>query len=146
MKQVLLLLISLSTFFCEAQNSKTLYLEYNERMEIKNIDDKVELSFNLPANDNEPCIYNFAVDNLMTTENGIEALKFEDIKNELVDVDHSIKVHDLKELSKYDFCELQLLFADTERLILIKNIKGKFYQYSLMFLSSMRGWAKVNTH
>ena len=127
-----------------SQNKKPVFLMFDKNMLISNVDEKVKLKFGLQASDNESCIYNFEINNASKVGEGFDYFKFREIKNPISEEElKKGEVLTLEELSKYDFCDLQYLFADTDKLYLIKKIDGIIYKYKLSFWSSQRGWSTV---
>ncbi|WP_040280502.1 hypothetical protein [Psychroserpens damuponensis] len=145
MKHFIYLLMILFNFsFCQGQSEEPTYLLYEKDMRIENTNNRVLLSFGLQASDGRDCIYNFELDNL---SKDFEYLEFEEMKDELLNFDYKTNtILKLDELSKYDFCDLQILLADTKPLFLLKKVNGKLYKYRLVFMSSQRGWSRVDTN
>jgi hypothetical protein len=136
---LLFFFLNITTLF--AQNEDAIFLMHHKNMIILNVDETVKLSFDLAGNDEKDCIYNFEIDNM---SKDFKNLKFQDIKNLINEIDiKGKKVLTLTELSNYDFCELQILFADTRTMYLIKKEGNLFYKYKLLFRSSQRGWSLI---
>lgn len=144
LKSILLIIFYTAGVISFSQNENSTYLMYEKSMVITNIEEKVKLKFGIQANDNEPCIYNFNINNAPKVGGSFEYLKFNDIKN--LSSEEELKkgeVLTIEELLKYNFCDLQYLFADTENLYLIKKVDGVIYKYKLSFWSSQRGWSTI---
>lgn len=147
----ILLLYSLGI---NAQTSNdTLYIEFDEKITINEyVDDLkkvyVNLSFVIKSKIKDAnsrfTTYNFEVDNL--TNDFIEAT-FNEIeqvvsKREL----KKIKLKSLDDLSELSDCDLYFLLGDTKNIFLIRKRGNDYLKYKLIYLSTQRGWEKVNTN
>ncbi|WP_375235202.1 hypothetical protein [Winogradskyella sp.] len=107
-------------------------------MKITDSNERIKLSFNLAGSDGETSIYLFEIPNLGSN---FENLKFNDINDTITEQELKQKqLQSITKLAKLNFCELQYLLADTDKVFLIKKVNEINYIYNLVYWGTRRGW------
>jgi hypothetical protein len=153
MKLYISILLLFSIGINAQTSNDTLYLKFDEKITINEyVDDLkntyVNLSFvvksKIKDNNSRFTTYNFEIDNLAKDFNEVKFNEIEHIvsKTEL----EKIKLKSLDDLSELSDCDLYFLLGDTNNIFLITERGNHYLKYKLIYLSTQRGWEKVNTN
>ncbi len=143
-KNKLFVIILFMVKFSFSQENRSVYLMFNDDMIISEFGDEVTLKFTLNSHDSKPNTYNFKIHNLVE---GFKLAKFNEIKNPiLLDSINKKELFSLNDLSDMKPCKLHYFLSDVKTVYLIKELEEKYFKYSLIYWSTQRGWAPVNTN
>ena len=144
MKGITTFIILLFFIICYSQNEDSLYIKFDEKMEISYSKENMTLSFYTINSDLRGNKYNFKVSNMGKDFNLRE---FNEIKDTISEKDFAgIDLMTVEELSKMSPCDLHIMLSDLKSITLIKTVDNIHYKYELIYWSTQRGWSTVNTN
>ena len=129
---------------CYCQTEDSLYLEYNEKMNISDIKENLTISFDIIDSEKINNRYNFKVDNI---GKDFELKNFSDLKNSIKKEQlKEIKLTSVKVLSEMSSCDLHYRLSNLKSIFLVKKVGNTFYKYNLQYWSTQRGWSTVKSN